>query len=110
MNFDKIFTKLFIRVTKLNISLVFLSQSYYKVQEDVILNTTHFFIMYIPNRQDVQQIVINHSSDIDLKYFTKLYQKCAAEPYSFLVIDTIIPSDNALNFQKNLIEEVYRRE
>ena len=53
-------TKLFIRGRKLNISIVFITQSYFKVPKDVRLNSTHFFIMKIPNKREVQQIALNH--------------------------------------------------
>ena len=66
---DSIVTKLFIRGRKLNISLVFITQSYFKVPKDVRLNTTHFFITKIPNKRELQQIAINHSSDISTKDF-----------------------------------------
>ena len=69
---NKIVTKLFIRRRKLNISLVFITQSYFKVSKDVRLNTTHFFIMKIPNKRELQQIAYNHSSDIDFKDFMNL--------------------------------------
>ena len=58
---NSIVTELFIRGRKLNISLVFITQSYFKVPKDVRLNTTHFFIMKIPNKREFQHIVINHS-------------------------------------------------
>ena len=61
---DSIVTELFIRGRKLNISLVFITQSYFKVPKDVRLNTTHFLISKIPNKRELQQIAINHSSDI----------------------------------------------
>ena len=60
-----IVTELFIRGRKLKISLVFLTQSYFKVPKDVRLNTTHFFIAKILNKRGLQQIAINHSSDIN---------------------------------------------
>ena len=60
-------TELFIRGRKLNISIVFITQSYFKEPKDVILNSTHFFIMKIPNKRELQQIPLNHSSDIDLR-------------------------------------------
>ena len=62
---NSVVTELFIRGRKLNISLVFIMQSYFKVPKDVRLNTTHFFIMKISNKRELQQIAINHSSDID---------------------------------------------
>ena len=87
---DSVVTELFIRGRKLNISLVFITQSYFKVPKDVRLNTSHFFIAKIPNKRELQQIAINHSSDINTKDFANIYRKCTAEPYSFLVIDTMI--------------------
>ena len=97
-----IVTELFIRERKLNISPVFITQSYFKVPKDVRLNTTHFFIAKIPNKRELQQIAINHSSDISTKDFTNIYRECTAEPYSFLVNDTTLASDNPLRFRKNL--------
>ena len=80
---NSIVTELFIRGRKLNISLVFITESYFKVPEDVRLNTSHFFIAKIPNKRELQQIAINHSLDISAKDFTNIYRKCTAEPYSF---------------------------
>ena len=78
-------TELLIRCRKLNISIVFISQSYFKVPKNVRLNLTHFFIMKIPNKRELQQIALNHSSDIDFIDFMNIYKKCTAEPYSFLL-------------------------
>ena len=100
---NPIVTELFIRGRKLNISIVFITQSYFKVLKDVRLNFTHFFIMKIPNKRELQQIALNHSYGIDFKDFTKIYKKCTAEPYSFLVNDTTLPSDDPLKFRKNLL-------
>ena len=99
---DSIVTKLFIRGRKLNISLVFITQSYFKVPKYVRLNTSQFFIAKIPNKRELQQISINHSSDINTKDFANIYRKCTAEPYSFLVNDTTLASNNPLRFRKNL--------
>ena len=99
---NSIVTELFIRGRKLNISLVFITQSYFKVPKDVRLNTTHFFIAKIPNKRELQQIAINHSSDINTKYFANIYRKYTAEPYSVLVNDTTLESNNPLRFRKNL--------
>ena len=100
---DSIVTELFIRATKLNISIAFIMQSDFKVPKDVRLNSTHFFIMKIPNKRELQQIALNHSSDIDFKDFMKIYKKYTKEQYSFLVNDTTIPSDDTLSFTKNLL-------
>ena len=100
---NPIVTEFFIRGRKLNISIVFITQSYFKVPKDVRLNSTHFIIMKIPNKRELQQIALNHSSDIDFKDFMNIYKKCTTEPYSFLVNDTTLPSDDPLRFRKNLL-------
>ena len=69
---DIIVTELFIRGRKLNISLVFITQSYFPVPKNIRLNSTHYFIMKIPNKQKLQQTAFNHSSDIDFKEFINL--------------------------------------
>ena len=101
-NLNLIVTELFIRRRKLNISFVFITQSQFKVPKDVRLNTTHFLISKIPNRRELQQTAINHSSDISTEDFINIYRKCTAEPYSFLVNDTTLVSDNPLRFRKNI--------
>ena len=98
---NSIVTELFIRGRKLNISLVFITQSYFKVPKDVRLNSTHFFILKIPNKGELQQIAVNHSLDISSKDFIKIYRKYNDEPYSFLVNDATLQSDNPLRFRKN---------
>ena len=100
---NPIVTELFIRGRKLNISIVFITQSYFKVPKDVRLNSTHFFVMKIPNKRELQQTKLNHSSDIDFKDFMNIYKKSTKEPYYFLVNDTTLPSDNPLRFRKNLL-------
>ena len=72
MKLNPIVTELFIRGRKLNISIVFITQSYFKVPKDVRLNSTHFFIMKIPNKRELQQIALNHLSDIDFKDFMNI--------------------------------------
>ena len=69
-------------------------------------NSTHYFIMKILKRQELQKITFNHSSDIDFKEFMNLYQECTAKPYSFLVIDATLASDNPLRLRKNLSERI----
>ena len=58
----------------------------------------------IPNKRELQQISLNPSSDIGFKDFIKIYEECTARPYSFLVNDATLPSDNPLRFRKNLLE------
>ena len=66
------------------------------------------FIMEIPSKLELQQILFNHLSDIDFKDFTNLYNKCTAKLYSFLVIDGTVASDNPSRFRKNLLEKIYK--
>ena len=67
------------------------------------LNETHYFILKIPNKRELQQIASNHSSDIVFKDLMKLYKNYTKEPYSFLVNDMTLLSDNPLSFRKNLL-------
>ena len=99
---NSVVTELLIRGRKLNIFLVFIIQSYFKVPKYLRLNTTHFFISKISNRRELHQIAINHSSVISTKDFENIYRKSIAEPYSFLVNDTALASDNPLRFRKNI--------
>ena len=82
--FQAIIKELFIRCRKLNVSLVFNSQSYFSVPKYIRLNTTHYFIMKINNKRELQNIAINHSADIDYQDFKKIYRECTKEPYNFL--------------------------
>ena len=87
---NPIVTELFIKGRKLKF-LLSLLHIYTSIRLDVRLNYTHFFIVKIPNKRELQQIALNHSSDIGFKNFIKIYKKCTAEPYSFLVNDTNLP-------------------
>ena len=100
--FQAVVKELFIRCRKLNISLVFITQSYFSVPKVVRLNSTHYLIMKINNKRELQNIAINHSADIDYKDFVKIYRECTKEPYSFLTIDTTLPASDPLRFRKNL--------
>ena len=103
---NPVVTELFIRGGKLNISLVFITQSYFTVPKNVRLNSTHCFIMEIPNKWDLQQNAFNHSSGIDFKEFINLYKKCTAIPYTFLVTDVTLALDNFLGFKNNISERI----
>ena len=99
---------MFIRRRKLNISLGFVTQSYIKVPKDVGLNTTHFLISKIPNKIELKQIALNHSSDIGFEDFINIYRKCTAEPCSFIVNDTTLASDNLLRFRENIFNTLIK--
>ena len=60
--------------------------------------------MKILDKRELQQIAWNHSSDVDFQDSVNIYKKCTDKPYSFLVIDTTLASDNPLRFRKNLLE------
>ena len=93
--FQAIVKELFIRCRKLNISLVFITQSCFSVPKDVRLNSTHYLIMKINNKRELQnQLII----------LQILIIKITKEPYSFLTIDTTLPSTNTLRFRKNLFD------
>ena len=97
---QQILKELFIRCRKLNISLCFLTQSYFSVPKDVRLNCTHCVIFRISDKRELQTIAINFSSDIDYKDFIKIYQNCTKEPFDFLTIDIAKSTDK--KFIKNL--------
>lgn len=91
--------ELFIRGRKLDIFLVSIGQSYFAIPKDIRLYCTHYFILKASNRQELWKIAFNHPSDIDLKVFRKLYNKCPTEPYSFLVFhisyfSVVLPHQN----------------
>ena len=111
---NSIVTELFIRCRELNISLAFINQSYFKVPKDVINNNTHIY--YEDSNQErasakrelqLQQqerasASLNYSSDTDSWQFIKIYRKSTNTPYSFLIIDNTLPSDDPLRFRNNL--------
>ena len=104
--FQSITKKLFIRCRKINISLVFITQSYFSVPKDVRLNSTHYLIMKISYKRELQNVAINNSADSDYKDFIKIYRECTKVPYKFLTTDTTLPSTNTLRFRKNLFDSL----
>ena len=99
-------TELFIRGRKLKIYLVFITRSYFAVPKNIRLNSTNYFIMKIPNKQERQKIASHNTSDIDFKEFMNLYKRCTAKPCSLLVIDATFVSDNHLHLGKNPLERI----
>ena len=75
-----------LRVRKLNICLVFITQSYFVVPKNITLNSTHYFVIKVPSKRGLQQIWFNHFSDIDLQDFMNLYRKSTAEPIFFWLL------------------------
>ena len=101
-----IVTELFIRVRKLNISIVIITQSYVVVPNNIRLNSIRFVIAKISNKAELHLIASNHWSGIDFRDFMNLYRKYTAKPYPFLVIDATLALNNPLQFRKNCLERV----
>ena len=102
-NFEAIMKELLFRCWKLNTSVVFITQSYFFVPKDVRLNST-LLILKINNKRELQNIALNYSADIDYKDFVKIYRECTKKPYSFLLIDTMLPASDSLRLRKNLFQ------
>ena len=74
--FPAVIKELFIRCRKLNISLIFITQSYFSVPKDVRLNSTYCLIIKVNNRKKLQNIAINYDADIDYNDFVNIYREC----------------------------------
>ena len=97
--FQTIIKELFIRCWKLNISPVFITQSYFSAPKDVRLNSRHYLIKKINNHRELQNI-----ADIDSQDFMKIYRECTKEPHNSLTVDTTLPASDPLGFRKNLFD------
>ena len=104
--FQAIIKELFIGCKKLNISFVFITESYFSAPKDARLNSALYFIMKINNKTELKNIATDHFADIDYQGFVKIYRKCTKEPFNFLTIDTTLPASHPLRFRKNLFESL----
>ena len=86
-NFKRIIKDLFYRARKINLSIVFITQSYFRALKDARLNSTHYILMKIGNKKALESIVEEKSGNLDYKGFLKMYNYCTKEPYSFMTID-----------------------
>ena len=86
--FKSIVKELFIRCRKLNISIVFITQSYFRTPKVARLNSTHYIIMKIGNEKELKSIAGENSGHLDFKDFLKIYNYCTRDPYSFMMVDT----------------------
>ena len=86
-NFKRIIEELFYRARKINVSIVFITQSYFKALKDARLNSTHYILMRIGNKKELKRIAEEKSGHLDYKDFLKMYNYCTKEPYSFMTID-----------------------
>ena len=103
-NFKRIIKELFYKARKIYVSIVFITQSYFRALKDARLNSTHYILMKIGNEKELKSIVEEKSGNLDYKDFLKIYNYCMKEPYSFMTIDarpiTTIP------FKKNFDEAI----
>ena len=104
--FQSIIKELFVRCRKLNILLFFITRSYFFVQKNVRLNSTHYLILKINNKRELQNTAINHSADIDYSDFVKIYWECTKEPYNFSTTGTMLPASDPLRFRKSLFDSL----
>ena len=99
--FESGIKELFIRCRKLNISIAFIIQSYFRTPKNARLNSTHYLLMKIQSKRELQNIAQDNSGGIDFKGFLKIYKDCTKEPYSFMTIDTKLSSSDSMRFRKN---------
>ena len=99
-NFKRIIKELFYRARKINVSIVFITQSYFRALKDARLNSTHYILMKIGNKKEFKRITEEKSGHLDCKDFLEMYNYCIKEPNSFMTIDAR-PTDT-IPFKKNL--------
>ena len=87
-NFKRIIKEIFYRARKINVSIVFITQSYFRALKDARLNSTHYILMKIGNKKELKRIAEEKSGHLEYKDFLKMYNYCTEEPYSFMLIDT----------------------
>ena len=99
--FKAIIKELFIRRRKLNISIVFITQSYFRTPKDARLNSTHCILMKIGSKKELRSIAEEKSGHLDYRFldFLKMYNYCTKEPYSFMTIDARPTA--TISFKKN---------
>ena len=103
-NFKRIIKELFYRARKINISIVFITQSYFRALKDARLNSTHYILMKIGNKKELKRIAEEKSDHLDYKDFLKIYSCCTRKPYSFMTIDTRLTA--SVTFKKNFNEPI----
>ena len=101
-NFKRIIKQLFYRALKINVSIVFITQSYFRALKDARLNSTHYIIMKVNNKKELKRKAEEKSGHLDYKDFSKMYNYCTEEPYSFMAIDA--KPTATIQFKKNFNE------
>ena len=102
--FKRIIKELFYRARKINVSIVFITQSYFKALKDAGLNSMHYILMKIGNKKEFKKIAEEKSGHLDYKDFLKMYYYCTEDPYSFMTIDTRPTA--TIPFKKNFDEPI----
>ena len=107
-NFKRIIKELFYRAREINVSIVFIMQSYFRALKDARLNSTHYILMKIGNKKEVKRIAEEKSGHLDYKGFLKMYNYCTKEPYSFMTIDArpTVTISFKNNFDEPLINNI----
>ena len=105
--FKRIIKELFYGARKINVSIVFITQSYFRALKDARFNSTHYIIMKIGNKRELKRIAEEKSGHLDYKDFLKMYNYCTREPYSFMLIDTRPTA--SVTFKKNFDEPINLR-
>ena len=103
-NFKRIIKEQFYRSRKINVSIVFITQSYFRALKDARLNSTHYMLMKIGNKKELKCIAEEKSGNLDYKDFLKMYNYCTKEPYSFIIIDA--KPTATIPFKKNFDEPI----
>ena len=103
-NFKGIIKELFYRARKVNVSIVFITQSYFRALKDARLNCTHYVLMKIDNKEELKRIAEEKSGHLDYKDFLEIYNCCTREPYSFTTID--VRPTATIPFKKNFDEPI----
>ena len=107
-NFKRIIKELFYRARKINVSIAFITQSYFRTLKDARLNNTHYILMKIGNKKELKRIAEEKSGHLDYKDFLKIYNYCTREPYSFMTIDARPTA--TMVFRKNFTELPYKND
>ena len=102
-NFKRIIKELFYRARKINVSIVFITQSYFRALKDAGLNSTYYILMKIGNKKELKRIAEEKSGHLEHKDFLKMYNYCKEELYSFMLIDTRRTA--RVPFKKKLINQ-----
>ena len=103
-NFKRIIKELFYRARRINVSIVFITQSYFRALKDARLNSTHYILMKIGNKKELKRIAEEKLGYLDYEDFLRIYNYCTKEPYSFMLIDTRPTA--SIPFKKNFDEPI----